>query len=257
MNKIKKLLQEIAGVRRVLGAADFMRWFGLLLGCSVQVLRKGSLGPVDDAYGSRVRFKTGGIWVVIEDGSLGVVREIVAAHCYVEPSNLAEAKTILDLGANCGVFTLFALANAPAARLVSVEAQPHMTAIARQNIASNGYADRVDLRNAYAGEKNDFIAGLIVANPELNAFNPFDYMDKVGVCDFLKCDIEGAEYSLITDKSTWLRKVRKISLEYHGTWEEGARLNKIITAHGFEVKQYPHGVLGYLMCRRLNEMESV
>ena len=72
---------------------------------------------------------------MIEQGSLGVVREIVAAHCYVKPVELSEAKTILDLGANCGVFTLFALASAPNARLVSVEAQPKMAVIARKIIS--------------------------------------------------------------------------------------------------------------------------
>jgi len=252
MHKIKKLGQEIAGVGRVLGVREFLRWLGLLLWCAPKVLRTGSLGPVDDAFGARVRFRAGATWLVIEQGSLGVVREIVAANCYVKPVEISEAKTILDLGANCGVFTLFALASAPNARLVSVEAQPKMAVIARNNIAGNGFADRVEMLNAYAGEKNDFIRGLSVAHPELRAFDPSAYVDSVGECDFLKCDIEGAEYSLFTQKSLWLRKVRRMSLEYHGTWEDGARLREIVVAHGFKVEQFPHGVLGYLMCRRID-----
>ncbi len=186
MKKIQKLLREIAGLRRVLGTGDFLRWLVILIWHSPKVLRSGSLGPVDDAFGTRVRFRTGGTWQVIEQGSLGVVREIVAANCYVRPGDLAGAKTILDLGANCGVFTLFALANAPQARLVSVEAQPAMARVARDNIARNNHSHRVELENAYAGAPNDFIRGLVKAHPSLGAFDPVAYVNRVGECDFLK-----------------------------------------------------------------------
>ena len=252
MKKIIKLFREISGVRRVLRTADFFRWLALLLRCFFKVLRTGSLGPVDEAYGSRVEFRSGSSWLVIDNGSLGVVREIIASHCYIHPEELADACNILDLGANCGVFTLFALSSAANARVVSVEAQPQMANVARANITANGFHTRVLLHNAYAGEPNVFIDGLRKTHPQLSRFDPDEYIRQVGCCDFLKCDIEGAEYSLITERSFWLKKVRRMSLEYHGTWEDGAKLKRVVEGHGFAVRQTPHGNLGYLMCSRVN-----
>lgn len=250
MNKIKKLVREATGVWRVLSTRDFLRWVGLLIVCSPRVLRAGSLGPVDEAYGPCIRFRIGTQWQVVGNGSLGVVREIVAAHCYVRTEELRDARQILDLGANCGVFTLFALCSAPDARIVSVEAQPKMSEIAGANIKANGHFHRVLLHNAYAGEANSFIEGLRRDHPSLKRFDPEEYIAQVGHCDFLKCDIEGAEYTLITKSSTWLRKVRRMSLEYHGTWADCENLRRVVESHGFEVRQYRHGSLGYLMCQQ-------
>jgi hypothetical protein len=66
----------------------------------------------------------------------------------------------------------------------------------------------------------------------------------------MKCDIEGSEFDLFDPEATWLRKVARASIEYHGSWDEGARLRAILETHGFEVAQKPHGRLGYLMARR-------
>lgn len=233
-----------------MSASDFLRWLGLVLGNLPTVLRTGSLGAVDTAFGSRVRFRCGKGWIEIEDGALGVVREIIGAHCYIEPEELAPARNILDLGANCGVFSLFALANAPTAKVVAVEVQPPMAKVAQENLARNGLGSRANVINGIAGEKTSFVHSLLAKYPDIQAFNPMTYLDEVGSCDFLKCDIEGAEFGFITAGATWLRRVKRISLEYHGHWEDGAQLKTVLEGHGFAVEQHPHGVLGYLIGRR-------
>ena len=250
MNKVKKFAGEALRLRRILSGPDFLRWCGLVVANLPTILRTGSLGAVDQAFGERVRFRCGGEWLVIEKGALGVVREIIGAHCYIEPEELAQAQNILDLGANCGVFSLFALANAPAAKVVAVEAQPPMAEVARENLARNGLDSRVNVINGVAGTKTNFIHSLLDKYPDIQAFNPTAYLDEVGSCDFLKCDIEGAEFGFITSAATWLRRVKRISLEYHGKWEDGAELKSVLEGHGFSVEQQPHGVLGYLVGRR-------
>lgn len=248
MTKLVKLTGEIRNLFGLLEWPQFLRWLGLLLALSPKVLRSGSLGVVDEAFGERIRFRTGGRFFSIEHGALGVVREIIGSQCYVRAEDLCGCRNILDLGSNCGVFTLFCLANAPEANVVGVEVQAALVDVARQNIEKAGFSKRAFFQNAYAGEEDDFIKNLAAGSGETVRFSPEAYIARVGKCDFMKCDIEGAEYSLITSTSTWLHHVRKISLEYHGTWEQGFELGNVLRGHGFTVSQHLHGNLGYLSC---------
>jgi hypothetical protein len=248
MKNLLRLAAEARHMFRVLDLPSFLRWLWLVVVHSPEIARSGSLGVVDEAFGSAVKFRIGGRFFSMDRCALGLVREIVGSECYVRAADLRECRSILDLGSNCGVFTLFCLASAPDARVVGVEVQPELVEAALENIGRAGFASRAKFLNAYAGEESDFIRSL--AGGKTVRFSPEDYLSAAGGCDFMKCDIEGAEYSLITPAATWLRQVRKISLEYHGTWEQGAGLGQILRDHGFVVSQHPHGTLGYLVCDR-------
>lgn len=250
MTKLYKLAAESRNLYFTLDARSFFRWVWLVLMTFPEVVRSGSLGVVDEAFGSSVRFRTGGREFFLERCQLGLVREIVGSACYVQPDELRDCRTILDLGSNCGVFTLYCLANAPNARVVAVEAQPRLIADARANIEKSGFAERAIFVNEFVGDYTEFIGMLADGDPSVSRFSPESYVAQAGTCDFMKCDIEGAEYTLITPTATWLRRVKRISLEYHGTWEQGAGLREILEGHGFTVTQHPHGTLGYLVCKR-------
>ncbi len=66
---------------------------------------------------------------------------------------VANAETVVDVGANRGLFTLTALAANPKVRLVSIEANPGTADYLRSMIELNGWTDRVDLRNVAAGDQ--------------------------------------------------------------------------------------------------------
>lgn len=250
MTKLLKLATEARNLSFVLEPRSFFKWLWLLMVLSPKVVRSGSLGIVDEAWGDGVRLRTGGRVFSLGQCPLGLVREIVGGECYVRAMDLRDCRTILDLGSNCGVFTVFCLANAPNSRVVAVEVQSKLIAAARSNIESAGFSARASLHNAYAGEETDFIRELAAGDRNVVRFSPESYMAEVGACDFLKCDIEGGEYTLITPEATWLRRVKRISLEYHGSWAQGSGLGEILRGHGFQVSQQPHGNLGYLQCVR-------
>ena len=218
---------------------------------SPKVVRSGSLGIVDEAYGHRIRFRTAGQVFSLEKCPMGLVREIIGNECYVRATDIHDYSKILDLGSNCGVFTLFCLANAPSSSVVAVEVQSKLIAASRANIERSGLSGRASFINAYAGVENDFIQELVSGDSGIKGFDPVSYIEEVGYCDFMKCDIEGGEYSLITPDATWLRKVKRISLEYHGSWAQGADLGFILRGHGFQVSQQLHGNLGYLQAIKL------
>lgn len=159
--------------------------------------------------------------------------------------------------ANCGVFTAFALANSPNANVVAVEAQPRLVKVAKSNISRTySYLQQLEFFNAYVGEENAFSCQLTPGSQEVGRFSPEDYIAKVGLCDFLKCDVEGSEYDFITPFALWLRAVRRISLEYHGVWSDGEQLATTLESHGFQVTQRAHGPLGYLNGVRSSEVTS-
>lgn len=250
MRRILQFASESLKLASILPVKDFLRWAAKCVAYIPAILRKRSLGPVDDAFGTTVRFHSGGRVIEVRDGALGVVREIVGSECYGKAGDFRSARHILDLGANCGVFTLFALANAPGATVTAVELQPELAAIARENVLRNGFAARTHIENKCAGAPNDALTRLFAggALPELFDFE--GYLERVGTCDFLKCDIEGSEFDLITNEATWLRSVRRVGIEYHGDWDAGSRLRTILESHGFTVQQLPHGTLGYLLAIR-------
>ena len=55
---------------------------------------------------------------------------------------------ILDVGAGCGVVGLCAAARLPEARVVFVESEPALCALARENVAANVMAARVSVVEA-------------------------------------------------------------------------------------------------------------
>jgi tRNA1Val (adenine37-N6)-methyltransferase len=58
-------------------------------------------------------------------------------------ADTGEVDAIADLGTGCGVIPLVMARRCPAARIVGVEFQPQMAALARLNALENGLADRV------------------------------------------------------------------------------------------------------------------
>jgi len=85
---------------------------------------------------------------------------------------LARGETVVDIGSGVGVAGLCALARVPDTRAILVEADPDMAALARQNAARNGLADRIDVhaidiaaRGAIASSGLSDAADHALANP--------------------------------------------------------------------------------------------
>ncbi len=251
LKALHRLTGEMYHVKGILTPTDYRRWRMNLLTRLPSVLERRSLGPVDEAFGDTFAIRKNGRLLRLQRTSFGVVREIFGQECYCPAAELGSCRQILDLGANAGVFGLFALMAAPDATVHMVEAQAALLAVLQGNVGRNGYADRVRTENALVGgAQNDWATQLRQQNPALPDFSIRTYLDGVGECDFLKCDIEGAEYTFFSGEVGWLRQVRRLALEYHGTWEQGSALGRILDKNGFEVRQANHGALGYLFATR-------
>ena len=251
---ILRLWREVLMLSRLLPAREFSRWGGAMVRALPAAVRGRSLGPVDREFGTSFFIRGQPRGLAFSSCDLGVVREIFGQQCYGRAGDFARDRLIVDLGANCGVFTLFALVHAPESRVFAVEAQPEMIGALRGNLERNGLLPRVTVANALAGGVcSPWAEDLLQRHPQVKVWDASQMLSADQEIDFLKCDIEGAEYLLFDPVPAWFRRVRRFALEYHGDWARGSALGDRIRAAGFTVTQRAHRNLGYLNGARIDD----
>lgn len=113
---------------------------------------------------------------------------------------------VLDIGANVGAFCIRAARRSR--RVLAVE--PVLTEALRENVRANG-VDVMVVGGALGDGRRQRIAwgggAVTVTTRTLKAF-----AGMIGGCDFLKCDCEGAEWTLRPED---LDGVRRIEMELH------------------------------------------
>ena len=251
LGNLKKLVLEIWRVYRILPFLGFMRWVLLLLSNLHIVIKSRSLGVVDDAFGLSCTVKHYGKLVRFESCAFGVIREIFGARCYVEADALKDVKQVVDLGANAGAFTLFALASNPDLKVYAVETQPFVIDSIKRNLSANGFGERCVIRNAFIGDvTTEWAREFRNKHPEVPPLDVDKFFEGLGRIDFLKCDIEGSEFGLFEGGRDWYKNIREMSIEYHWKRSDGERLEALIHGLGFVTKLKDHGSLGYVIAKQ-------
>ena len=238
-----RLAREIRGVARMLGPWGCAVWVtGIVLRLPT-ILRSKSLAAADDFHGPVTQFRAFGKLLRVEPAPLGVCREVVAADCYRLCDLSGAERTLVDLGANVGIASLAMAARCPESHILAVEMDREAAARFTRNMALNGLSHRVTLKWGRLGEALEGDHGDGSTAPSCAVG---DCLPDGASCDFLKCDIEGAEHAVITPGAAWLDRVRRIALEYHWTAKDGGNLAAVLKGHGFDVTTAPHGSLGYV-----------
>lgn len=152
---------------------------------------------------------------------------------------------IIDGGANIGLSVIYFKRRYPGARITAFEADPDVAAVLRRNVDSRGLQD-VDIR-AEALWTSDteltFLSdgadgGRVVSKSQgairipAAALSPF--LDEP--VDFLKLDIEGAEFEVLQSCRGRLGNVEKAFIEYHSRAGEPQQLPDLLgllRAEGF------------------------
>jgi FkbM family methyltransferase len=170
--------------------------------------------------------------------------------------------TVVDLGANIGVFALFAAAVHPSVRVIAAEPSPPNLALLRENAALNRMGNVAIHAVAAAGrtgqrhlriEANGVCNSLCPAEApptgdgagaEVEAMSLADLFARAGVdhCHLLKVDIEGSEYeTLFAAPPALLARVDAITAEYHDDLvaHDGAELREFLRRHGFATRLQP------------------
>lgn len=138
------------------------------------------------------------------------------------PSNGSLAA--LDLGANIGMFGLWLRTRFPSARITAFEPDPGNASVLARTAEANAAAADWKVVEAAAGNRQgevsfvtgDFTNSRIAAAGEAGTTVPlvdvFPYME---TADFVKIDIEGAEWQLVADARFAQLQAPVVAFEYH------------------------------------------
>ena len=151
LKNLQRFLFEIFLVSKILPFRQFIKWVSAIPSNLPTLLKTKSMGILDEHFGTSFDVLWIGKRLHFNGLGFGVVMEIYGHLCYIDKGKLKEATNILDLGGNGGAFTMFALVEAPNAKIHAVEAQAEVLKILQQNVKQNGYEGRVTSECAVVG----------------------------------------------------------------------------------------------------------
>jgi FkbM family methyltransferase len=168
-------------------------------------------------------------------------------------------RVILDIGANIGIFTVYAARQSPSSKILAVEPFPDSCQRLRKHLQQNRLADRVTVLNCAVAQEAgrgemDSADGIpsqyrridSEATATLNARHRgiaaleglpgveiekktlADIVEEAGgEIDFVKMNIHGSEYSvLMSTPAPLLQRLRRIAVQYH-EFPAAANLGKV------------------------------
>ena len=238
------------------GAAT--RWVAALAAHLPECSRSRSLSPADRTWargGARFRTPSGAV-VSLPAGYTAGAREMYCRNVYLRTGlQMPAGGWVVDLGANRGLFTVWAAVNG--AQVVAVEAQQGFAGEIRGLAEHNGVTDRVHVEIALAGgvASPGGTVGVVADDARWAATShgaparPADVsvpqlmaayrIERVGL---LKVDIEGGEFAVLADGDLgWLQGVDQLALEVHPGFGDRAALVGRLQGQGFTVDLRDNG----------------
>jgi hypothetical protein len=225
LRKVQRLVREYRDLARVLERNDFLALVKATVVHSPEILRTGKLTSVDAAMSRDITVNFGKAPIVVplaeiddvlrernDNPTFGNVREIYARNCYLNGLRLnIPQRTVLDLGANRGIFSILALLALQAELVVGVEPNDWYESIFQMILRSNRcnpvraprYARFV---SSVSMERQD--PGRFISIPTILRENKIDRFNLV------KMDIEGGEKEVFSEPE-WLARVDTITMELH------------------------------------------
>ena len=157
---------------------------------------------------------------------------------------------IIDCGANIGLSVIYLKKTYPFAKLICFEPDPQNAQVLEKNIKDNQLTDvninkkAVWITDGYISfeskgseasqidESGDSKGVKVACIDFIKVINNYD------VIDFLKMDIEGVEFEVITHCRDFLGRINNMFIEYHGKVSDTAKLTELLNIfkeHGFDV----------------------
>ena len=240
----KQAIAEIAAVWRIAGIRACARYFGGILSHLPAIIQERKLSSADLAMGGRdLSFRVMGCDLRLSGEYFSGARELWGRQVYfAQPGfSIGAGDTVVDLGANVGLFSL--LAAKLGAKVTAVEMQSGFLPLIEANLRANGVSDQVEIVWGIIGAGSgivtdhgvlDTASHYLETAPELS-IKELIRSRSLRQIDFLKIDIEGSEFDLFRKGTDWLSIVRRIAMEVHCHFGDSGQLTRTLTDAGFHV----------------------
>ncbi|MHA2295012.1 MAG: FkbM family methyltransferase [Candidatus Hodarchaeales archaeon] len=171
---------------------------------------------------------------------------------------------VVDVGGNIGAFTVYAAKKADKGTVIVYEPFPENFALMNRNIALNdmsniqvyekGFSDKTGIEKLYLselGHGNHSITNDSKKSIDIPCVSIQDVFaqNNLEIIDFLKMDIEGAEYKIFFSMPVeYLQRIKLLSIEFHSPKKNRKKLIKLLEDAGFIVtlRKPPLSNQGYL-----------
>lgn len=185
----------------------------------------------------------------------GIISEIFGNNCYCPNGfEIKNKDTIIDIGANVGVFSLYASKKAQLGKIYSFEPFKENYEFLIKNLKLNklknifpfnlGVSPKNKKEVLYISDTNCGACNNFKGKGEkivINCISLKDIFDLNNIqrCNFMKIDCEGAEYDILFNTpQNYLDRIDKISMEYHNLDKKRNKktLLKFLEKIGFKIK---------------------
>jgi FkbM family methyltransferase len=155
----------------------------------------------------------------------------------IHDQNLPEKATIVDCGAHIGLSVIYLKSICPSAKIICFEPDVINYNNLEKNIKSHNlknidvrneavWIENTDLNFIQQGDMSSRIGKSDLNGVKVKAVRLKDFLNRK--IDFLKLDIEGAEYLVLKDINENLHNVDKMFIEYHGSFNQNNELLEIL-----------------------------
>lgn len=182
-----------------------------------------------------------------------VIYEIYVQKCYTKHFSIGPEDQVVDIGANVGVFSLFA-SQRTNRTVFGFEPVPHWAQAARANAIRND-ADVEILPYGAGGIEGVMRLGKIHNRVETKLCAFPEWMDKEDIrINFLKMDCEGGEGSIFANLSPeHFQRIDRIAMEYHDDHSElnHVEIETLLGNNGYQVTvEVGNGCIGQIYAHR-------
>ena len=178
--------------------------------------------------------------------------------------NIARSRCFIDVGANCGFYTVAGCALNHRLHVVAVEPVPRTFGALQNNVARNDFASRVTTLNMALGDSDGTVPFHEADDATMSSLDTAGYWGQSGrvievACrtldsvveelgvepDFMKIDVEGFEAAVLSGATRVLDRFRpRIVLEAN-PGDPADRVTEILSRHGYSFRLITnHGLEG-------------
>jgi len=249
--QLRRLADDVIQTWLAMPKSQALRWYGAVLQNAPTVLRERKFYSADHAMRGILRFHLLGRDLDVDVNAMNTtggngyafLREFFVRRIYFREFNHLNFDTCLDLGCNTGVVTSFLKQLAgPDGRVVGIDPLTYPGNSFRSKL--NTVPGLTIHQGVLCGEslRHDSAALHAMCDPyrfDANlAITVEELMRTYGIkhVDFLKMDIEGAEFAIFRDSMQWLDDVDNLAMEVHNTVGDPTEIILRLPQKGFRVK---------------------